>query len=57
MKNVTFFFQNLTNLSFLLSLHNKIFRIEELHDRSVCSVLHPDFLNNFEDLKFKYFGI
>jgi hypothetical protein len=35
-----FFFQNLNNLSFLLSLHNKVFHIEKLHDRNVYSWLH-----------------
>jgi hypothetical protein len=30
MNGAIFFFQNLTNLSFLLSLHNKVFHTEKL---------------------------
>jgi hypothetical protein len=43
---------------FLLSLHNKVFHNEKLHDRSIYSWLHPGiFLNFFENLKFKLFSI
>jgi hypothetical protein len=41
------FFQNLSNLSFILSLRNKVFRIENFHGYSVCSWLHQDIILNF----------
>jgi hypothetical protein len=48
MNSTDFFPQNLTNLSFLLSLHNKIFHIEKLHDRSVYSWIHTFFFWRFQ---------
>jgi hypothetical protein len=59
MKSIDFFsFQILTTLSFLLSLHDKVFHIEKLHNHSVYSWLYSDiFLNFFKDLKFELFGI
>jgi hypothetical protein len=43
-KRCRFFFQNLSSLSFFLSLHTKVFCIKNLHDRSVYSWLHLNFL-------------
>jgi hypothetical protein len=41
-KSVSFFSsKNLFNLSFILSLRNKVFHIENLHGHSVYSWLHP----------------
>jgi hypothetical protein len=45
-------------LSFILSLRNKVFRIENFHSCSVCSWLHQDiFFEFFETLKFEFFDV
>jgi hypothetical protein len=56
MNSIDFFsFQILTTLSFLLSLHDKVFHIEKLHNHSVYSWLYPDiFLNFFKDLNMNF---
>jgi hypothetical protein len=53
-----FSFQNLFNLSFILSLCNKVFRIENFHSCSVCSWLHQKKnFEFFETLKFEFFDV
>jgi hypothetical protein len=58
MNNTDFFLPKFDQFVFFLTLHNKIFHIEKLHDRSVYIWLHPYiFLIFFEDLKFEFFGV
>jgi hypothetical protein len=42
-----FFFQNLSNLSFFLSLRSKVFRIKKIHDHSVYIWQHQDIIFEF----------
>jgi hypothetical protein len=58
MNNAAFFFQNLINLSFFLSLRNKVFCIKKLHDHSIYIVVYiHDFFNFFVSLKFDLFNV